>query len=407
MSNDSSKAKPSSELGMRNVTNLGIVSLFTDVSTEMILGVLPYFVVVELGATKALLGLMEGAAEFLNYLFRVFSGVISDRLGRRKPLVLLGYGLSTFAKPLFGVATSWTDAFIVRLADRLGKGIRTSPRDALISESVREARSGRAFGLHRSIDQLGAILGPVLAFLLLPLLGTRGVFWASFLPGILAVIVLAFFVQDRRRPGVSTSVFKNARTVLTRRFKLFLVVMGIFALGAYNFSFVLVKAGALGVESGTIPLVYATLNVATVVTGLPSGVLADRLGRDRVLVVGFGIFFAASLAGLMTTTGALLAFLVAFIYGSYLGISETLQRALVPSLVSSELKGTAYGVYYLVIGTCSLVANVAFGALWDRFSMSAAYTYSLIMSSVAIIGMIVLIIAKSSTQLTDGPAHGF
>ncbi|MGB9024166.1 MAG: MFS transporter [Candidatus Bathyarchaeia archaeon] len=384
----------SQELGMKNVTNLGIVSLFTDISTEMILGVLPFFVVVELGATKALLGLMEGAAEFLNYLFRVFSGIISDRLGRRKPLVLLGYGLSTFAKPLFAFATSWTDVLMVRLADRLGKGVRTSPRDALISGSVKETRSGRAFGLHRSIDQVGAILGPTIAFLLLPFLGTRGLFWISFVPGVLALIVLAFFVQDRRGHGVTTSVFKNTRSVLTRRFKLFLIVMGIFALGAYNFSFVLVKAGALGVQEGTIPLVYATLNAATVVVGLPSGVLADRYGREKILLAGFGIFFASSLAGLVTTEGALLAFPIAFIYGSYLGISETLQRALVPSFVSSELKGTAYGVYYLVIGTCSLVANVVFGLLWDQVSMNAAFQYSLVMSSAAIIGLIAFMIVK-------------
>jgi len=391
---DDANTKPSDELGMKNVANLGIVSLFTDISTEMILGVLPYFVVVELGATKALLGLMEGAAEFLNDMFRVFSGVISDRLGRRKPLVLLGYGLSTFAKPLFAFATSWTDALVVRLADRVGKGIRTSPRDALISESVKEARSGTAFGLHRSIDQLGAILGPVLAFLLIPVAGTRGVFWLSFIPGTLALIVLAFFVRDRKGKGTSTNVFRNAGMVLTRPFVLFLVVMGIFALGAYNFSFVLVKAGALGVAGGTIPLVYATLNVATVVVGLPSGVLADRLGKHRVLLVGFVVFFLASLSGLLITEGALLAFLIAFIYGSYLGISETLQRALVPSFVSRELKGTAYGIYYLIIGVCSLVANLVFGVLWDQFSMSAAFTYSLATSAVAVIGMLAIVVMK-------------
>jgi MFS family permease len=189
-------------------------------------------------------------------------------------------------------------------------------------------------------------------------------------------------------------VFKNARSVLTRRFKLFLIVMGIFALGAYNFSFVLMKAGALGVQEGTIPLVYATLNAATVVVGLPSGVLADRYGREKILLAGFGIFFASSLAGMVTTEGALLAFPIAFIYGSYLGISETLQRALVPSFVSSELKGTAYGVYYLVIGTCSLIANLVFGVLWDQISVNAAFQYSLVMSSAAIIGLIAFMIVK-------------
>lgn len=379
---------------MRNVANLGMVSLFTDVSTEMILGVLPYFVVVQLGATKALLGLMEGAAEFLNYVFRAFSGVISDRIGRRKPLVLLGYGLSTFAKPLFAFATSWADAFLVRLADRAGKGVRTSPRDALISESIKEARGGAAFGLHRSMDQMGAVLGPILAFLLVPLIGIRGVFWVSFIPGALALVVLVFFVTDLKRPGTHTSVFRNSRTVLTRDFSLFLIVMGVFALGAYDFSFVLVKAAALGVDSTTISLVYATLNVATVVVGLPSGLLADRFGKERVLLIGFGVFFVSSLAALMTTAGALLAFPLAFIYGAYVGISDTLQRALVPSFVSSELKGTAYGIYYLVIGSCSLVANLLFGVLWDVISVSAAYTYTLITSTVAIIAMIAIITLK-------------
>jgi MFS family permease len=394
MGDEGSKNKPSSELGMRNVTNLGIVSLFTDISTEMILGVLPYFVVVELGATKALLGLMEGASDFLNYLFRVFSGVVSDRLGRRKPLVLLGYGLATFAKPLFAVATSWTDALVVRMTDRVGKGVRTSPRDALISESVKESKGGRAFGLHRSIDQLGAVVGPALAFLLLPVTGTRGLFWMSFIPGVLALIVLLFFVRDRKTRSAPANVFKNASTILTRRFGLFLIVMGIFALGAYNFSFILVKAGTLGVEERILPLVYAALNIATVVTALPSGLLADRFGKEKILAVGFGVFFAASAAGLATTEGALLAFPIAFIYGSYLGISETLQRALVPSFVSNELKGTGYAVYYLVIGACSLVANVVFGVLWDQFSMSAAFTYSLVMSSVGIVSMIAFILAK-------------
>ena len=382
------------KLGMKNVANLGIVSMFTDISTEMILGILPIFVITQLGATKELLGLMEGTADFLNYMFRVFSGAMSDRLGRRKPLVFLGYGLSTIAKPLFAFVTSWSGAFVVRLADRAGKGVRTSPRDALISESVKEAKSGTAFGLHRSADQVGAVVGPVLAFMLVPLFGFKGIFWISLIPGALSLIILIFFVQDRIRPKNSTPVFKNAGSVLTRRFKIFLLVMGIFALGAYNFSFVLVEANTLGVSSDTIALVYATLNVATIVVGFPSGILSDRFGKEKVLVVGFGIFFVASLAGAMATEGVLLAFGIAFVYGAYIGISETLQRALVPSFVSPELKGTAYSVYYLVIGVGSLVANLIFGVLSNHFSMGMAFTYSLITSSAGILGMLVFIVLK-------------
>jgi MFS family permease len=392
-----STADEPKELGLRNVANLGIVSMFTDISTEMILGVLPIYVITQLGATKELLGLMEGSAEFLNYMFRVFSGAISDRLSRRKPLIFFGYGLSTIAKPLFAVATSWSGAFVVRLTDRVGKGIRTSPRDALISESVKEAKSGTAFGLHRSADQVGAVLGPVLAFLLLPLYGAKGIFWISLIPGALSLIVLAFWVKDRRGTRTSTPVFRNARAVLTKRFKFFLLVMGVFALGAYNFSFILVKASALGASADTATLVYATLNVATVVVGFPSGILSDRFGREKFLLMGFGIFFVASLAGLLSTEGVQLAFVIAFIYGAYIGISEALQRALVPSLVSTELKGTGYSVYYLVVGTCSLIANLVFGVLSDRFSLGAAFTYSLITCALGIIGMLLFIISKPKT----------
>jgi MFS family permease len=210
----------------------------------------------------------------------------------------------------------------------------------------------------------------------------------------LSLIVLAFWVKDRRGTRTSTPVFRNAKTVLTKRFKFFLLVMGVFALGAYNFSFILVKASALGASTEIVTLVYATLNVATVLVGFPSGILSDRFGKEKFLVMGFGIFFVASLAGLFSTEGVLLAFVIAFIYGAYIGISEALQRALVPSLVSAELKGTGYSVYYLVIGTCSLIANLMFGVLSDQFSLGAAFTYSLITCSLGIIGMLGFIISK-------------
>ena len=389
----SSETEQVEKPGLRNVANLGIVSLFTDISTEMILGVLPLFVVTELGATKALLGLMEGAGESLNYVFRTLSGMFSDRIARRKPLVLLGYALSTVAKPFLSVAQSFTDAFAVRLTDRVGKGIRTSPRDALISDSVKAERSGRAFGLHRSLDQVGAIVGPVLAFLLIPLVGMRGLFLASLVPGTIALFVLVLFVRDRRGMRKSTGLVKNAKLVLNRKFASFLVVMGIFALGAYNFSFVLVKASALGVDQTAIPLVYATLNAATVLAGLPAGLLADRFGKDKTLIAGFGLFAVSTAAGLFASVGTGLAYLIAFVFGLYLGTSETVQRAIVPSLTMEEFKGTAYGLYYLILGACSLVANLVFGVLWDQFSSSAAFEYSLVTSLVAMVCFGVLIIS--------------
>ena len=282
----------STKLGFRNVVRLGYVSLFTDVSTEMALGVLPFFIVKELGGTVAVLGLIEGVAEAFNYAFRVFAGVVTDRFGRRKPLVLLGYGLSSIAKPLFAVAGSWGDAFAVRVTDRVGKGIRTSPRDALISDSAARPEAGKAFGLHRSLDQLGAILGPFLAFITIPIIGMRGVFWFSFVPAAVALLILLFLVSDTQGPMRRRSVFENAREVMDRRFVLLMLVLGLFALGAYNFSFVLVKAGALGVQESQIPLVYASLNLATVIVGLPAGMLSDKIGKLPVLGLSYVVFLS-------------------------------------------------------------------------------------------------------------------
>jgi MFS family permease len=356
----------------------------------MVLGLLPFFVITELRASRTLLGLMEGAAEALNYVLRVVAGFLTDRIGRRKPLILVGYALSTVSKPFFSVATSWSDALFVRVLDRAGKGIRTSPRDALISDSVSETKSGRAFGLHRSLDQIGAIIGPSLAFLLIPLIGIRGIFLASLIPGGIALLILLIFVVDRMTPSRPASVLANAREVLTGRFAIFLLVVGLFSVGAYNFSFVLVKAGTLGIGEGTIPLVYATLNAATVVAGLPAGILADRIGKTKMLMLSFGLLIASSLVSVAISNGAIFGYAIAFLYGLYLGTSDTVQRAIVPSLVAEPVKGTAYGIYYVIVAVCSLAANIAVGFLWDSFSAEAAFTYSIASSSLALVTLILV-----------------
>ena len=376
------------ELGFRNVVRLGYVSLFTDISTEMILGVLPFFIVTQLGGTAAILGLIEGAAEAINYAFRVLAGVVTDKIGKRKPLVLLGYGLSSIAKPFFAVASSWSHAFAVRIADRAGKGIRTSPRDALISDSAAKSKSGRAFGLHRSLDQLGAVVGPLLAFFAIPLVGIRGVFWLSFVPAAAALFILLFFVRDTLAPAQKRSVFENTREVLNREFVLLLAALGIFTVGAYNFSFILLKAGSLGVQESYIPLVYGSLNVATVILGIPAGMLADRVGKVLVLGLSYIIFLVTSAAGLLLTGNPLYAFPIALLFGSYLAISETIQRAIIPDFTKPALKGTAYAIYYTLIGVCSLTANSIFGALWSGVSSAAAFQYSVITATVGIIALI-------------------
>lgn len=222
--NSSNKENPS---GFRNVTALGIVSFFTDFSTEMILGILPFFIVNTLGISKALFGVIEGSSEFTSYAFRMVSGTLSDKLGKRKIFILAGYSISTVSKPFFSIASGWLDSFLIRNGDRIGKGLRTAPRDALIADSVSEPRVGRAFGIHRTIDQIGAIVGPFAAFVLLQVMDIRGIFLVSLIPGAIAVLVLVFFVKEiATRKRANNSILSNIGSVIrnNRPFVFLLIV---------------------------------------------------------------------------------------------------------------------------------------------------------------------------------------
>ncbi len=383
--------------GMRNVTALGLVSFFTDFSTEMVLGVLPFFIVSTLGTSRALLGAIEGSAELTSYAFRMVSGSLSDKVGKRKVFVIAGYGLSTVTKPFFAASTSWIDAFVVRFIDRVGKGIRTAPRDALIADSVSESRVGRAFGIHRTIDQLGAIFGPIAAFGLLQVVDIRGIFLLSLIPGAIAVLILILFVKEvvvvKKSAATRTTMFSNIRHVIrgNRPFVLLLIISGIFGIGAFNFSFILLRASDLGISENLIPLVYATINVAHTAIGLPSGILADKVGKEKVLIIGYSVFAVSTALMLVLSQNTLYAYILAAIFGLYIGISETIQRAVIPMYIASELRGTAYGLYNVVIGTTFFVANVVFGFLWDNFSLTAAVSYSMITAITAVAGMFMFI----------------
>jgi MFS family permease len=383
--------------GMRNVTALSVVSFFTDFSTEMVLGVLPFFIVSTLGASRALLGAIEGSAELTSYAFRMVSGSLSDKVGKRKAFIIAGYGLSTITKPFFAVSSSWLDAFVVRFVDRMGKGIRTAPRDALIADSVSESRVGRAFGIHRTIDQLGAIVGPIAAFGLLQIVDIRGIFLLSLIPGAIAVLILVLFVKEVVvKPNASAtrmSIFSNINRVIrgNRPFVLLLVIAGIFGIGAFNFPFILLRTSDLGISESFIPLIYATLNVAHTAIGIPSGILADKVGKEKLLIIGYSVFAISTLLMLLLSGNTLYAYILAAIFGLYLGISETVQRAVIPMYVASELRGTAYGLYNVIAGITFFVANVAFGFLWDNLSLTAAVSYSMITAIAAVASMFMFI----------------
>jgi MFS family permease len=361
------------------------------------MSVLPLYIVKDLDLSRIVLGAIEGSGEFVNYIFRIPSGYISDKIGKRKILVIIGYGISTISKPFFIFVTTFIDTIIVRIADRIGKGIRTAPRDALIAESVDESSSGKAFGIHRTLDQMGAIIGPFFAFLILELFGgnIQHIFLLSIIPGIVSLFILIYYVKDRLSIDDNNKVIVNKITFFPNLRNLFIenkifvylvIIIGVFSLGAFNYSFVLLKSTDLGIEQNFVPIIYAIINITHTVIGIPAGILSDRVGKEKMLIIGFLLFVISVLLMYFSEKNNIIYIIsIPLIYGLYVGISETVQRALVSKYVSEHNRGTAFGFYGLIIGICLLIGNVTFGFLWDNYDISIALLYSLSLSSLAII----------------------
>ncbi len=381
----------------RNILALGFVSFFTDVSSEMVFSLLPTFLLGLPGSSRAILGFIEGTAEALSYALRAVSGIFSDKFRKRKLFVLVGYGVSNAAKPLFAIARAPLDVLVIRVSDRVGKAVRTSPRDALLSESVSERWRGAAFGLHRALDQTGAIVGPVIASTALLFLGftIREIFWLSLIPGTIALLIILFVVKERVGKSVGEfQLFAGIKTVLKGNFSRLLMIAGIFSLGAFNFSFVLLNAKEAGIVDSFIPLVYAVVNIAHVAIAIPAGVLSDRVEKEKVMILGYCIFLSSVMLILFLPINQFNALLVAVFYGAYFGIIETVQRALVPEYVDRKLIGTAYGIYYLIVGSAFFVSNAVVGSLWEYFGSSIASAYSIITSVVAVTFMMLFLNRK-------------
>jgi MFS family permease len=386
-----------SNTSRRNIFALGFVSFFTDMSSEMVFSLLPTFLLSLPGGSIAILGFIEGTSEALSYVLRVVSGIFSDKFRKRKLLVLAGYGVSNAVKPLFAIARAPLDVFAIRVSDRVGKAVRTPPRDALLSESVSEKRRGAAFGLHRALDQSGAIVGPVIASTALLVLGLtiRDVFWLSLIPGAIALVIILFVVKERvSKSAGGFQLLVGVKAVLKGSFSRLLIIVGIFSLGAFNFSFILLNAQEAGIANSFIPLVYAAVNAAHVAIAIPAGVLSDKVGKEKVMILGYGVFLSSVILILFLPVNGFNAFLVAVFYGAYFGIIETVQRALVPQYVDRNLVGTAYGIYYLIVGSAFFVSNAVVGSLWEYFGSSIASAYSIITSIIAVMFMILFLSRK-------------
>jgi MFS family permease len=360
-----------------NVFFAGLVSFFMDLSSEMIYPLVPLFLANTLGVNKSVIGLIEGIAESTASLLKVFSGWFSDRIGNRKWLMAAGYAISTLSRPLIALAPSWQQVLSSRFMDRFGKGVRTAPRDAIIAESAAHARLGRAFGFHRAMDTMGAVIGPALAFFFLGLFANnyRMVFWLSLFPGLVAVLLIIFCIKEGKKTAVSFAERpKLTAKHFDRRYKLFLVIAAIFALGNSSDVFLILRAEQVGIPAAAIPLVYLLFNLVYSLSAMPAGMAADRYGRKRIILLGF-VLFAILYYGFAVASTSVAIWLLFGFYGLFMGLTEGVQKAFLATIIPPEFKATAFGLYTMAVGLATLPASVIGGWLWDRVSPAATFYF--------------------------------
>lgn len=401
-----------------NVFFISLVSLLNDASSEIIYPLLPVFLAGVLSASPAVIGLIEGAAESVSGLLKLFAGYFSDRWGKRKAPVVFGYALAGLARPLLGFASSWQQVFAVRLTDRVGKGIRSAPRDAMIADSAAPSERGLAFGFHRAMDHGGAVLGPLIGYCLLILLTTNRnapthgeyerIFLVASVPAFAAVLVAALLVRETRDGKSSTTRDeKNSAGVASKprfslkgfdaNFKVFLLVLALFTLSNSSDAFLLLRAREAGIAIGTIPLLWAALHATKVLSSLVGGDLSDRVGRKSLIVSGW-LLYAAVYAGFAYVSKPSHAWTLFLIYGIYFGLAEGAEKALVADLVPADKRGTAFGLYNLALSISVWPASLLMGALWQWRGASFAFLTSAVIGTVAAVLLLVTIRTGEGTM---------
>jgi MFS family permease len=382
----------------RNVFLLGVTSLLNDTSSEMIYPLLPAFLTVVLGGGPATIGVIEGIAESTASLLKLLSGWLSDRFRRRKPLVLLGYATASLARPLVAVTTAPWQVLMVRMTDRVGKGLRSAPRDALLAESSHSSTWGRSFGFHRAMDHMGAVLGPLIAFVLVSGLNEnyRVVFALAAIPGVLAILVVAIGVRDRAVKAPAAVPLALPRGPLPDTLLRFLFVVFVFTLGNSTDAFLLLRAQTLGVSVATLPLLWALLHIVKSLTSVPGGSLSDRIGRRRVIVLGW-LVYAAVYVGFAAATTRLAIWCLFAAYGAFFGLTEGTEKALVADLVAPADRGAAFGFYHLTVGIAALPASLLFAVLWNWSGPGLAFAVGAGLAALAALLFLSLVPAARST----------
>lgn len=377
----------------RNVIILGAVSLCNDASSEMIYPLLPLFLTTTLGASAEMLGLIEGLAETTASLLKLFSGWLSDRLGQRKRLAVAGYAVSTVTRPLIAMAAAGWHVLLVRFGDRIGKGVRTAPRDALIADSIAPELRGRAFGFHRAMDHAGAVIGPLLAMAVLALSGDnyRLVFWLAVIPALLGVVLLIAGVREIR-PATTANAPSFRISLFGRNFRRYLFVIILFTLGNSSDAFLLLRARDLGVATALIPLLWMTLHVVKMLFSTAGGGLSDRIDRKRIIAIGW-LLYAVVYLGFGVASRSWHIWLLFIVYGLFFALTEGAEKALVADMVKPELRGTAFGIYNLAIGIGAFPASLIMGVLWRRVNPLAAFSFG---AALALLAALMLVFVQTS-----------
>ncbi len=373
---------------MFNIIILGITSLLTDISSEMIYPVLPVYLVTVLGASPAILGLIEGVAESAASLLKVFSGYFSDKFKKRKPLTIVGYFSSVVGKYLIFLAASWPHFFIGRVADRFGKGIRTAPRDALIAESAQANKRGAAFGLHRAMDTLGAAIGVLIAyyFVINAKSDLRNLFLLSLIPGFFGISFL-FLVREKARAAALAGQKPQFKwKELDKRLKLFFIFTFIFTLGNSSNQFLLLRAKTLGNPLYLVILFYLVYNITYALTSYPAAWLSDKIGRKNILVLGY-FFYGLVYLGFAVNASAQAFWWLFGLYGFYMGFTDGVEKALVSDISSPGLRATTLGVHAMLVGVGLFPASVLAGLLWKFLGPSAPFYFGGVMGILSSFGL--------------------
>ncbi|MFA6499446.1 MAG: MFS transporter [Desulfurivibrionaceae bacterium] len=387
----------------KNVFFTGLVSFFMDVSSEMIYPLIPLFLANTLGVNKSMIGLIEGLAESTASLLKVFSGWFSDRIGQRKSLMLAGYAISTLSRPLMATANVWQQVLGSRFTDRLGKGVRTAPRDAIIAESTPSTHLGRAFSFHRAMDTMGAVVGPAIALFLLGIFSNdyRKVFWFSMVPGVIAVILIILFIQEKKKhPAPKTERPRLRFNHFDWKVKSFIVIAALFALGNSSDAFLILRAEQIGIPTVMIPAVYLVFNLVYSLSSIPAGMAADRFGKKRIILLGF-MLFAGLYYGFAVAKSAAAIWALFGLYGLFMGLTEGIQKAFLATIIPPDFKATAFGVYAAAVGLAMFPASLIAGWLWDHVSPAAPFFFGAATAALsALLFMALIVSIRHSERLT-------